>query len=164
INAFTMALPSLGERREDIPLLISHFLEGAPKPARVSSDALQILMNYSWPGNVRELRNIVERIALMAEDGVVEPPDIPANILTDSGMDRIDYKRDKKNDEEFHSNEKISIDDRLRDLEKKMIVEALLSTHGVQARAAEQLGIKERSLWHRIKKYEIDISSLKEGK
>jgi len=164
INAFTMALPSLGERREDIPLLISHFLEVAPKPARLSSDALQILMNYSWPGNVRELRNIVERIALMAEDGVVEPPDIPSNILTESGMDRIEYKRDRRNDVELHSNEKISIDDRLRDLEKKMIIEALLSTNGVQARAAEQLGIKERSLWHRIKKYEIDISSLKEGK
>jgi len=164
INAFTMALPSLDKRREDIPLLISHFLEVAPKPARLSSDALQILMNYSWPGNVRELRNIIERIALMAEDGVVEPPDIPANILTDSGMDRIDYKRDRRNDVELHNNEKISIDDRLRDLEKKMIVEALLSTHGVQARAAEQLGIKERSLWHRIKKYEIDISSMKEGK
>jgi transcriptional regulator with GAF, ATPase, and Fis domain len=163
INAFTMVLPPLSERREDIPLLISHFLEGAPKPARLSSDALQILMNYSWRGNVRELRNTVERIALMAEDGVIEPPDIPANILTDSGMDRIDYRRERK-DEESHSSEKISIDDRLRDLEKKMIIEALLSTQGVQARAAVLLGIKERSLWHRIKKYEIDISSLKEGK
>lgn len=68
LNVFTLVLPPLTERREDIPLLVSHFLETAPKPARISSDALQILMNYSWPGNVRELRNTVERIALMAED------------------------------------------------------------------------------------------------
>ncbi|MBN2515913.1 MAG: sigma-54-dependent Fis family transcriptional regulator [Deltaproteobacteria bacterium] len=164
INAFMIVLPSLAERREDIPLLISHFLEFAPRPARLSSDALQILMNYSWPGNVRELKNTVERTALMAEDGIIEPPDIPANILTDSGMDRIDYRRDRKSEKESHTDEKISIDERLRDLEIKMIIEALLSTQGVQARAAEQLGIKERSLWHRIKKYEIDISTLKEGK
>jgi transcriptional regulator with GAF, ATPase, and Fis domain len=164
INAFTMVLPPLSERKDDIPLLISHFLEVAPKPARLSSDALQILMNYTWPGNIRELRNTVERVALMADDGVIDPPDIPANILTASGMDRIDYRKDRKDEEESHSSEKISIDDRLRDLEKKMIMEALLSTQGVQARAAELLGIKERSLWHRIKKFEIDISSLKEGK
>jgi transcriptional regulator with GAF, ATPase, and Fis domain len=169
LNVFTLVLPPLNERREDIPLLVSHFLETAPKPARISSDALQILMNYSWPGNVRELQNTVERIAVMAEDGMIEPTDIPANILTSSGMDGIDYNKDKRVQGQRESHgaekiEKISIDDRLKDLEKKMILEALISSGGVQARAAELLCIKERSLWHRIKKYEIDPGSLKEKK
>jgi len=165
LNVFTLVLPPLSERREDIPLLVSHFLETAPKPARISSNALEILLNYSWPGNVRELQNTVERIALMAEDGIIEPYDIPANILTSSGMEGIDYSKDRRKvQDELHETEKISIDDRLRDLEKKLIIEALIGTGGIQARAAELLGIKERSLWHRIKKYEIDPGSLKERK
>ena len=165
LNVFTLVLPPLSERREDIPLLVSHFLETAPKPARISSNALEILLNYSWPGNVRELQNTVERIALMAEDGIIEPYDIPANILTSSGMEGIDYSKDRRKvQDELHETEKISIDDRLRDLEKKLIIEALIGTGGIQARAADLLGIKERSLWHRIKKYEIDPGSLKERK
>ena len=167
INVFVLVLPPLSERREDIPLLVSHFLETAPKAVRISSNALQVLMNYSWPGNVRELRNTVERMALMAEGGIIEPADIPSDILTSSGMDGIDYGRNKRVQGESRGAEKIekmSIDDQLKDIEKKMILEALISSGGIQARAAELLGIKERSLWHRIKKYDIDPGSLKDRK
>ncbi|MEA1935966.1 MAG: sigma-54 dependent transcriptional regulator [Thermodesulfobacteriota bacterium] len=155
INAFTLTLPPLSERREDIPLLIDYFLEKAPKKARISSDALQIFMNYSWPGNVRELQNTMERAALMTENGIIESANIPASIL--SNMERVGYGTAKGRE----LDDIISIDDRLGNLEKKMIVEALISTRGVQARAAEILGIKERSLYHRIEKYGIDISALK---
>ena len=165
LNVFALVLPPLSERKEDIPLLISHFLERAPKPARISSDALQVFMNYSWPGNVRELRNTVERVALMADNGLIEPSDIPVNILTSSGMEGMAHShRDSDKSQESYETVGISIDDRLRGLEKEMILEALMSTGGVQARAAELLGIKERSLWHRIKKYEIDPGSLKKRK
>jgi transcriptional regulator with GAF, ATPase, and Fis domain len=155
INAVTLLLPRLAERREDIPLLIDYFLEKAPEKARISSDALQMLMNYSWPGNVRELQNTVERMALMSEGGIIEPANIPADILL--SMKEVGYGLDKSRE----LGDIVSIDDRLGNLEKKMIVEALISTRGVQARAAELLGINERSLYHRIKKHEIDISSLK---
>ncbi len=155
INAVTLLLPRLAERREDIPLLIDYFLKKAPKKARISSDALQMLMNYSWPGNVRELQNTVERVALMSEGGIIESTNIPADIL--SSMKEVGYGLDKSRE----LGDIVSIDDRLGNLEKKMIVEALISTRGVQARAAELLGINERSLYHRIKKHEIDISSLK---
>jgi len=165
LNVFTLVLPPLTERKEDIPLLISHFLEKAPKPARISSDALQVFMNYSWPGNVRELRNTVERVALMADNGLIEPSDIPVNILTSSGMEGMAYgHQDRDKGQESHETVGISIDDRLRSLEKEIILEALISTGGVQSRAAELLGIKERSLWHRIKKYEIDPGSFKKRK
>jgi len=153
LNVFSLVLPPLRERAEDIPLLVSYFLEMAPRPARISSTALQVLLNHSWPGNIRELKNTVERAALMADDGVVEPRNIPADILSSAGMEGIQYQpqlsrvRDSGTDEAAaDGGEKLSIDDRLRDLEIKMIREALTSTAGVQARAAELLGIKERSL------------------
>ena len=155
INAVTLNMPRLAERREDIPLLIDYFLKQAPKKARISSDALQMLMNYSWPGNVRELKNTVERVALMSDAGIIEPANIPVDIL--SSMKDVGYGLDQKLD----LDNVVSIDDRLANMEKKMIVEALISTRGVQARAAEILGINERSLYHRIKKHEIDIASLK---
>lgn len=156
INAVTLLLPRLAERREDIPLLIDYFLEKTPKEARISSDAVQMLMNYSWPGNVRELRNTVERMALMSEGGgVIEPANIPEDIL--SSMKEVGYGLDKSRE----LGDIVSIDDRLGNLEKKMIIEALISTRGVQARTAELLGINERDLYHRIKKHEIDVSSLK---
>ncbi|MBN2568957.1 MAG: sigma-54-dependent Fis family transcriptional regulator [Deltaproteobacteria bacterium] len=155
INAVTLNMPRLAERREDIPLLIDYFLKQSPKKARISSDALQMLMNYSWPGNVRELKNTVERVALMSDAGIIEPANIPVDIL--SSMKEVGYGLDQKLD----LDNVVSIDDRLANMEKKMIVEALISTRGVQARAAEILGINERSLYHRIKKHEIDIASLK---
>jgi transcriptional regulator with GAF, ATPase, and Fis domain len=155
INAVTLLLPRLAERREDIPLLIDYFLEKAPKKTRISSDALQMLMNYSWPGNVRELQNTLERVALMSEGGIIEPANIPADIL--SSMKEVGYGFDRSRE----LGDIVSIDDQLGNLEKKIIVEALISTKGVQAKAAELLGINERSLYHRIKKHEIDILSLK---
>ncbi|MBN2687138.1 MAG: sigma-54-dependent Fis family transcriptional regulator [Deltaproteobacteria bacterium] len=163
LNVFNLALPPLRERQEDIPLLVSHFLETSPIPARISSTALQVLMNYPWPGNIRELRNTVERAAVMADDGSVEVTDIPQNILTAAGMQGISahpsqHRSKESEDIQAHS---MSIDERLENLEKKLISEALLSAGGVQTKAAEALGIKERSLWHRIKKYNIDVNAMK---
>ena len=156
LNAFTLISPPLTERREDIPLLIDYFLESVPQKVRVSSDALQIFMSYSWPGNVRELQNTIERAALMTENRMIKTSDIPANIL--SGMKGAIYTTVE--DRELH--DVVSIDDQLENLEKKMIVEALISTGGMQAKAALLLGIKESNLWHRIEKYEIDVPSLKD--
>ena len=125
-------------------------------------------MNYSWPGNVRELRNTIERLAVMADNGVIEPANVPANILA-SGMSAL-TQEDNPAQEFAHvviedeSEERISIDDHLRNLEKKMIIDALINTGGVQSRAAELLGIKERSLWHRIKKYEVNPQAYKARK
>jgi len=158
LNAFTLILPPLTERREDIPLLIDYFLEKAPKKARISSDALQIFMSYSWPGNVRELQNTIERVALMAENGIIESVNIPAHILSGiTGIKGAIYTTFE--DQEL--DEVVSIDNQLEDLEKKMIVEALISTGGAQAKAALLLGIKESNLQHRIKKYRIDDPTLK---
>jgi transcriptional regulator with GAF, ATPase, and Fis domain len=149
INVFNIHLPALRERREDIPLLTEHFLDNTGKSMEVSQTAMKLLLSYGWPGNIRELQNVVERAAVMAEEGSIETGHLPAGLASESpvtarGMD-----------------DARPLDDRLAEIEKGMIIEALTRAGGIQARAAQILGINQRSLWHRIKKYNIDVSSLK---
>jgi len=152
LNVITLHLPSLHERKEDIPLLADHFLRKAPKPAKIFSLPLQMLMDYSWPGNIRELQNTVERAAVMSDDGVIEAHHLPENITT------------KDHFIESSTESTLSLNDKLQTIEKSMIVEALVKTEGVQVKAAEILGINPRSLMHRIKKHSINVGSLASNK
>jgi transcriptional regulator with PAS, ATPase and Fis domain len=145
LNVFMLHLPSLHERKEDIPLLVDHFLKTVPKPAKIYPLPLQILMDYSWPGNIRELQNIIERAAVMSDNGVIEAHHLPANVTKGNFFD-------VSTDPDI-----LSIDDQLRAIEKRMIVEALKKTEGVQVKAAEMLGISPRSMMHKVKKHSIDV-------
>ena len=149
LNVFSLYLPPLTERKEDISILVQHFLQNGPKPARMSPSAMHMLLAYSWPGNVRQLENVIERSAVMSEKGTIEAPHLPAEI-----RGRFSTQVQKI------SNGFSSIDEQLREIEKGMIIDALLKTGGVQVRAAELLGINQRSLWHRIKKYHIEVKTL----
>ena len=73
LNVFSIHLPPLRERKEDIPLLAAHILEQMENPVKLSSEGLQILMTNSLPGNIRELQNILERAAVMTDSGMIEP-------------------------------------------------------------------------------------------
>jgi transcriptional regulator with GAF, ATPase, and Fis domain len=150
INVFSIYLPPLRERREDIPYLVDHFLEKNEKPVQISPQALQVITGYSWPGNVRELQNTIERASVLTETGVIEPAHLPAHL---TGI-MAEHK-------DNGSLESLTIDERIGEIEKGLIIEALIRTGGVQVRAAEILGINQRSLWHRIKKHGIDTESLK---
>ena len=77
LNVFSISLPALRERKEDIPLIANYFLESLPKPAKLSTSALQELIGYSWPGNVRELRNILEQASILSENGIIELHHLP---------------------------------------------------------------------------------------
>lgn len=150
LNVFTVHLPPLRERKEDIALLVDYFLQTLPKKVEISSLALQLLMGYPWPGNIRELKNTIESAAVIAENGFIEPSQLPGKITpanTSPG--------------EFSLPTNASLDQRLHEIEKSMIIEALRKTGGVQVRATELLGINQRSLWHRIKKHNIDVKNLK---
>jgi transcriptional regulator with PAS, ATPase and Fis domain len=152
LNVFTLHLPPLRERKEDIPLLVDYFLQGVPQKVDISSVALQMLVAFSWPGNIRELKNTVESAAVIAENGYIEPAQLPGKItgaFNSSGPTGLTLPVN------------IPLDDRLREIEKSMIIEALRKTGGVQVRATELLGINQRSLWHRIKKHNIDVKGLK---
>ena len=155
LNVFTLHLPPLRERKEDIPLLVDYFLQNLPNPNKVeiSSVALQMLMAFPWPGNIRELKNIVESAAVIAENGYIEPAQLPAKI---SGLFNNGETTNK-----ILLPVNLPLDERLNEIEKSMIIEALRKTGGIQIRATELLGINQRSLWHRIKKHGIDVKSIK---
>jgi transcriptional regulator with PAS, ATPase and Fis domain len=152
LNVFTLHLPPLRERKEDIPLLVDRFLQNLSKKVEISSIALQMIMAYSWPGNIRELKNVIESAAVIAENGFIEPAQLPGSI---TGPFNSTYSN------EVSLPVNLSLDERINEIEKSMIIEALRKTGGVQVRATELLGINQRSLWHRIKKHKIDVKSLK---
>jgi transcriptional regulator with GAF, ATPase, and Fis domain len=163
LNVFSIYIPPLRDRIEDIPVLAARMLEELPGPPHVSSGAMRELMTYDWPGNVRELKNVLERAAVMADDGhitstglerrgtVREPAVPPRSQRVTESFGTADVL-----EEDFH------LDQCLADYEKKLILAALTEAGGVQSQAARILGINQRSLWHRIKKYGIDPKQIKE--
>ncbi|WP_031386843.1 sigma-54 interaction domain-containing protein [Desulfonatronum thiodismutans] len=155
LNVFPLHMPPLRERREDIPLLADHFLTKPDHAPRLSSQALSLLMAHDWPGNARELRNVLERAVVLAGDEEIRPEHLPGlgpSSITQPGANPAEPTRPEDD---------ASLDHRLATLERSMIESALARTGGVQAKAARLLGIKERSLWHRIKKLEIDAKAFK---
>jgi transcriptional regulator with PAS, ATPase and Fis domain len=150
LNVFTLTLPPLRDRLEDIPFLIDHFQKKMEKNLTVSPSAMRLMMAYAWPGNIRELQNIIQRALVIAEESI-EPGHLPPEL------------HGEKNDLLFKqtADEGKSLDERLAAIEKGMIIEALTRAGGIQVRAAEFLKINQRSLWHRIKKHNIDVSTIK---
>lgn len=147
LNVFAINIPPLRERKEDIILIANYFMESLRGMPRLSSSALQKIIGYSWPGNVRELKNVLEQASILSEKDVIETQHLPAL----SGKDFPDINLDSG----------MPIDDRLNLLEKEIIIEALKKTGGIQVKAAGILGINQRSLWHRIKKLQIDVESIR---
>jgi transcriptional regulator with PAS, ATPase and Fis domain len=150
INVFSIALPPLRDRREDISLLASFFLNKQEKNVTLSSEALQLLIGYAWPGNIRELKNVIEQASVLAEKDIIEPNHLPGALKGQTPS--IDI---------FSNGNDINLDEKLAIMEKEMIIHALKKSDGIQVKAAEILKINQRSLWHRIKKYHIDIDSVK---
>ncbi len=150
LNVFSIDMPPLRDRREDISLLAAHFLQSSPKPAKLSASALQVLVGYSWSGNIRELKNIIERASIMSENGSIEVHHLPETI--------------RKNNQIVSGavlDETVSLDEKIKLMEKDLILGASKQSQGIQVKAAALLGINQRSLWHRIKKHDIDVASLK---
>lgn len=150
LNVFPIHLPPLRDRPEDIALLARHFMRqvSAGIGKRVegfSPAALKAMTAYFWPGNIRELQNCIERAIIIAHQPVVDAVDLP-DYLFEERPDRSDA-------EEIPNN----LDEALERGERRYILAALRKTNGVQVKAAELLGISERSLWHRIKKLDIHI-------
>ncbi len=147
LNVFAITLPPLRERREDILLLANFFLSNFRKEVRLSPRVSQLFIGFPWPGNVRELRNALEHASVLVEKDIIETQHLPEII----NKQKTAYIAD-------NFNENIVLDDRLMIMEKEMILHALKTAGGVQVKAANILGINQRSLWHRIKKLNIDIN------
>lgn len=145
LNVVPIILPSLRERKEDIPLLATHFLEfyrekNGKELKGISSKALDLLIRYPWPGNVRELENIMERAVIMARGEIIVPADLPPAIQA--------LAKEKEN-EELHFPPGIT----LAQMERALILKTLEDTGGNRSRAAEILGINRRTLQNKLKEY-----------
>ncbi|HEY3302289.1 MAG TPA: sigma-54 dependent transcriptional regulator [Candidatus Binatia bacterium] len=142
LNVVTVVLPPLRERREDLPLLMDHFLRVFAEKNRkairgLTSEAREALLRYDYPGNVRELENIIERAVVLTRDDVIGEADLP---LSTQGL------------EEAESGQ-ASLPAAVEGVERRMIRGALVRAGGVQTRAAEMLGLSERALRYKLKKY-----------
>jgi len=151
INVVPIFLPPLRERREDIPLLIDHFLkklsEDHRRPARrFSKKSLDLLMNYDWPGNVRELENVVERVVALTDVETIEEKDLPDEVVNN-------YRANFLKREVLSGN--IDFEKAERRFEEDILTAALERCNYVQTQAAEMLGITRRMLKYKMDKLGI---------
>jgi len=155
LNVFPIKLPPLRERKEDIPLLVDHFIEEANLKLGtsingVSKDAMELLLGYEWPGNIRELKNVMERAATLAEEDL-----ITSKIAT------LSFEGPKERKDFSIPEAPTSLGETVEEMERQLILNALQKTGGVQIEAAKILGINEKNLWKKIKKHGIDVKELK---
>jgi two-component system response regulator AtoC len=140
-------IPPLRERKEDVPPLIDMYLLHIGKESTehymFEEPARKVLVRYDWPGNVRELINVIKRAAAMCDGGTVTVEDLPLHLQSDRSLVRQDYTEQ-------------TLDDAISELERTMLLDTLKKTRGSQVKAAKLLGISERSMWYRVKKYGID--------
>jgi two-component system response regulator PilR (NtrC family) len=147
INVIKIEVPPLRERKDDIPILLQHFIEKYSQMLRkaepqISKEAVKILEEYNWPGNVRELENVVERALALDQNGVFEPSLLPDNIKGG----RVEQKREFIEIPE----EGFSLEKAKDDFEIKLIKRALELENGNMTKAAKRLGITYRSLRHLV--------------
>ncbi|MDP4208283.1 MAG: sigma 54-interacting transcriptional regulator [Bacteroidota bacterium] len=146
INVFPIYIPALRERLNDIPALADHFITKFNKNhnktiKRISASAIDMLMVYHWPGNIRELENCMERACILSYDNVIRSSNLPPTLQT-----AISSKTKSSG----------TLEAVVDKVEKQMILDTLIGTRGNLVKAAEILGITERMMGIRIKKYEID--------
>ncbi|MFC1495552.1 sigma-54 interaction domain-containing protein [Thermodesulfobacteriota bacterium] len=151
LNVYSIKVPPLRNRTDDIPFLADYFLKLHPDSNKITPEAMEALSNYSWPGNVRELQNTIEQASIISNNDI-DIRSLPTKIRNAAG----NYIKNLSN-----GNELKSIDEQLSELERRIILDALIKSSGVQVKAAELLGINQRSLWHRIKKFNIDVKEMK---
>ena len=147
LNVIPIHIPPLRKRRDDIPLLINHFLEKYIEKAKkkitsVSVDAMRILAGYDWPGNVRELENVIERAVILTNRNVITPDDLPSYI--------------SNTQQKIITQEENIEETTLEKLEKHYILKTLEKYAWNQKKASEVLGISTTTLWRKLKTYGIE--------
>ncbi len=152
LNVFKVTVPPLRQRKKDIPHLIRLFIQKYAEKHkknvhRIDSDSLRILLAYEYPGNVRELENIIERAVILADSDTISPKELPAY----THLER-QHSADSAHDH-FGS---LPLTEAVENYEKHRIIEALNQTGGVKTRAAKILGISERMLRYKMRKYGLE--------
>ena len=149
LNVFPIYMPPLRERKTDILLLTDYFLEKYSKEnqkdiRRLSTPAIDMLMQYHWPGNVRELENCIERAVLLCEESVIHSYHLPPTLQTGEESGTIPV---------------LSLEESVANLEREMIIDALKNTQGNMVKAAKMLHVTERKFTYTAKKHGVNYRS-----
>jgi len=144
INVMRLELPPLRERKDDVPLLVNHFINRFRRLRNkniscVTDEVLASLLAYDYPGNVRELENIIEHCFVLCQGEVIEKKHLPASVCPGSNVDKI----------------KINEITTLKQMEQLLIIEALRRNKGNQTATAKELGINKSTLFRKLKVYDI---------
>lgn len=153
LNVIKIELPPLRARKEDIPLLVKHFIDLYSKENKkqvegVSEEVMEILMDYEWPGNVRELENVLERAVVLSRSNIITREALPPFLLNEKRI---------RLDEEINS---FNLKERTMEFQRKLITSALKKAGGIQKQAAQMLGLKPTTLNEMIKRLRIDVHNL----
>jgi len=153
LNVVRIVVPLLRERAEDVPPLAEYFTrkysgEWGKEVAPPSEDALRALSGYAWPGNVREMENVIERAVALNATGRIGLDDLPPEIVYGEPERTMGVSAPT-------AGSRGDLEGAVSSLEREMIGKALRESDGVKARAAKLLGISERNLWYKLKKYGI---------
>lgn len=151
INVVPIKIPSLKERKDDIPPLVEHFLRHykPDKEITISNEALRAIVAYSWPGNVRELRNVVQRTSLYV-DGIINLEDLPPEIKNENPIELL-----LKACHKCYVDGSMKFDQIVKCLESNLISEALRKSNGNQTKAAKVLGLSLSTFRDKLKKYDL---------
>ena len=158
INVVPIVIPPLRERKEDIPMLLDHFMkkfntENNKKVKGVSKEALELMMNYEWPGNVRELENLIERVIALTANEYIQPNELPFSLIN---IPKIDGLKDSVLDG------KIPFLEAEEEFERGIILDALKRANFIQSHAADILGISRRILKYKMDKLGISQDRLED--
>ncbi|OGR15624.1 MAG: sigma-54-dependent Fis family transcriptional regulator [Desulfobacterales bacterium GWB2_56_26] len=139
INAFTLRIPPLRERKEDLPLLVNYFLTRLSPdntPYRITDRAMDCILRYSWPGNVRELRNVIERSIILAENNIITERCLPRELVSAAEVGQAALT--------------------LESVEKNHILKILHFFDGNRQKTAETLGVSRKTLYRKLAQYALE--------
>jgi len=156
LNVIKVEIPPLRDRKEDIPLLVKHFIDIYSKENNkdiheVTEEVMEILGEFHWPGNIRELENLIERAVVFSTSDIITRENLPPLLLSSDLEEPINISLPKGN---LHLKEQILL------FQKHAIITALKKTNGVQKKAAALLGLKPTTLNEKIKRFKIDTTDL----
>jgi DNA-binding NtrC family response regulator len=151
LNVLSLRIPALRERRQDIPLLIAHFMERIVRDSgqekTLSDDALKSLLAYDWPGNVRELENCLERTYAFTSGPLIHAADLPREIA------KVPVPESSNGNGGSSGNGRRIVP--IAELEKQTILSAIAELNGDKLRAARLLGIGKTTLYRKLKDYAV---------
>lgn len=172
LNVIKIDLPPLRERKEDIPLLVEHFIrkyseENQKEIEGIDPDAMEILMKYWWPGNVRELEHCIERAVVLTKSKIITVEDLPESVVNPNPMDQLRleamelsyFQDDRYKNQVFNFNfseEPTDFKGQIENFKRELLIRALREANGVKRKAAQILGLKPSTFCEMLKKYKIE--------